>query len=554
MRKRSTIWQTALAAVCIAVIPSVSMAAVTTIDDGALAGWTATGDVLAVSAPASGGNPGGYCRVDDRASGDMIWVIAPPEYLGNWHSKATLSADLIQFSASGTSLGPVQFEISGPGGCYTRTFPTAPLLGVWRTYGTPLDESLWTRQSGAWSTLLDNVTQLRILCEYINGDEVNGLDNVALLDGGAACRIGEAKVLPDGTCVTLTGIVTRVLSDSVYIQETDRSSGIRLKNNLAVDENSLITVTGLLGTLNRERVLENPTVLSVQPATAPVPLKCITRDLGGRGAAAADPALGTAPGLKNTGLLVAARGRVTVLPPAGEFELDDGGEHPVLAQLDNALALPLPGSYISCTGISGARTDGVDAPLLLSVRDVQDCWLPLGVNLLRNPGAEEGPSGSGAPVRPMLAWTPTSDFTAANYGSTVPAEQSTAIGGGRSFFYGGNNSAYSEATQVVDVSQFAALADAGGLQAKLSGYLAGYDTQGDSATVTAAFQDATGAVLGSIQIGPQTGSMQKFIFHQQNGAVPTFTRSVQVKMMSRRAAGSNNDGYFDNISLVLTAP
>src|SRR5512140_730929 len=105
-------------------------------DDGSMEGWTVTGDVAGVTNPGTGGNPGGYLRMVDRAVGAVCYVYAPPKFLGNWHDKQSLSADLTQIRFSGSQFKTVEFQISGPGGVYTRVFPERPPLGVWRTYGT----------------------------------------------------------------------------------------------------------------------------------------------------------------------------------------------------------------------------------------------------------------------------------------------------------------------------------------------------------------------------------------------------------------------------------
>lgn len=68
------------------------------------------------------------------------------------------------------------------------------------------------------------------------------------------------------------------------------------------------------------------------------------------------------------------------------------------------------------------------------------------------------------------------------------------------------------------------------------------------------YLDESGGELGTLQIGPQAGSNQQFIFHQQTGTVPALTRKLEVRMISVTKDGSNNNGYFDKLSLILRSP
>jgi hypothetical protein len=184
--------------------------------------------------------------------------------------------------------------------------------------------------------------------------------------------------------------------------------------------------------------------------------------------------------------------------------------------------------------------------------------LPSG-NLLQNPGAEGGPGAATAAdtVAPP-SWLTTPNFTAVQY--TAPGSPDATvvaqIGGGLNYFAGGQNTAVSTATQVVDVSVAAPEIDAGGARATLSGYLGGFAGQEDFATVDALFLDARGGQLGKLTIGPvttaQRGGLTTLLPRATEGAVPAATRSVRVVMTSTRQSGSYDDGYLDNLGLVLS--
>ena len=139
----------------------------------------------------------------------------------------------------------------------------------------------------------------------------------------------------------------------------------------------------------------------------------------------------------------------------------------------------------------------------------------------------------------------------------LTAADSTALGGGVNFFAGGPGGATSAATQVVDVSGAAAEIDAGKVAATLSALLGGYATQTDHAAVTATFLNAggrrrRGAVAPAHRHArPIATSTTALIARTASGAVPAGTRQISVRIDAIRDEGSYNDGYIDNVSLVL---
>ncbi len=90
----------------------------------------------------------------------------------------------------------------------------------------------------------------------------------------------------------------------------------------------------------------------------------------------------------------------------------------------------------------------------------------------------------------------------------------------------------------------------------LSGFLGGFATQNDRATLTATFKDGGGGTLAIASIGPVTnvdrGNVTGLLFRTTSGSVPAGTRTVDLLLTLTRAAGFSNDGYADNLSLVLT--
>jgi hypothetical protein len=184
---------------------------------------------------------------------------------------------------------------------------------------------------------------------------------------------------------------------------------------------------------------------------------------------------------------------------------------------------------------------------------------PLGTNLLLNGDAEVGPgSGSGNDLELIPDWTTTSVFTVVQFGAPAfptPAV-ATAIGGGANFFAGGQGRAFSSASQIVNVSDLASSIDAGQASVALTGFLGGFDGQDDNMTVTATFLSSTSDPLGVLSIGPVTqpdrDGLTTLLFRSISGALPGGTRSIVVEMDAARFQGTYDDGYADNLSLVVS--
>ncbi len=185
----------------------------------------------------------------------------------------------------------------------------------------------------------------------------------------------------------------------------------------------------------------------------------------------------------------------------------------------------------------------------------------LDVNLLANPGGEDGPGDPGGytVVTDMPFWTRTGNFNVVryeapdfpNYSSPGPPER------GLNFLAGGPANQYSTASQDISIASLAGQVDTGKLTATLSGWLGGYSSQGDHAVVRADFLDSGANPLGACVIGPVTsaerGNVTGMLFRESSAAVPPLTRAIRVTVQMTRLAGSYNDGYADELSLVLSA-
>ena len=200
--------------------------------------------------------------------------------------------------------------------------------------------------------------------------------------------IAWAKTLPVGSPLStpLSGKVvtagTGRFSGSIYIEEPDRSAGIRVATTSLRDPGDIVDVSeGTVGELDGERFVAGATVAWKERGTALRPIGLINRNLGGGDVCAGGvirqkgvTALKTpnervtSPDLNNIGLLVKTTGRITARIAQGSREyiyIDDGsalrealGKTGVRVEVGhladgNEIWLP-PGDeqYVVVTGIS----------------------------------------------------------------------------------------------------------------------------------------------------------------------------------------------------------
>jgi hypothetical protein len=178
-----------------------------------------------------------------------------------------------------------------------------------------------------------------------------------------------------------------------------------------------------------------------------------------------------------------------------------------------------------------------------------------GHNLIENPGAEAGVGSSGDTQVPVPDWKPTGGFTATMYsaGEDLSPTSPGPRDRGKNYFYGGPASALSTGKQTVTLPAAAG----SGVSYDLTGWLGGYDSQGDYATFTVTFESATGAKVGSARIGPVTEAQRKgvseLLKRTASGSVPATTEKLAFTLKMVRESGSDDDGLADNLSLVFSS-
>lgn len=190
-----------------------------------------------------------------------------------------------------------------------------------------------------------------------------------------------------------------------------------------------------------------------------------------------------------------------------------------------------------------------------------DC--SFGGNLIVNGDAEADPSatGDGTINHDVSAWmNETGDFTITKYNalngfptSTAPGPENRGV-----FFFSGGRTALSTASQTIDVATCAAEIDSNTQRFLLSGFLGGWTSSNDQAKVSLSFRDAGNAEIGTASIGPVTAGDRRNITglfpRSSSGIVPAGTRTIEVSLQITRFDTTFNDGYADNLSLVLLPP
>ena len=204
--------------------------------------------------------------------------------------------------------------------------------------------------------------------------------------------------------------------------------------------------------------------------------------------------------------------------------------------------------------MTGARIAAVAVALALVGGPSAHAAVPSG-NLVRNPGAEDGPGAQDTSTVPVPGWATTGSFTAVAYGD-APGFLGPIDGGGAGFFAGGDGSEAAQAVQEFDVAPDAGLIDQCRVSATASGWFGGAGSQGDSARAEVAFLGADRAVIGTgIQIGNPTvadrGGASGYRSYTQTARVVPGTRVIRFTVIASRTDGTYNDGYADNLSLAL---
>ncbi|MEI6915073.1 MAG: hypothetical protein WCL39_08075, partial [Armatimonadota bacterium] len=222
----------------------------------------------------------------------------------------------------------------------------------------------------------------RFLLGYMEGDVLSGAPSslYGLLVSAGASTASGIKSNPDGTRVALTNkVVTSIEtqpSEIVYVQEPDRSSGIRVSPDSLPNLNTgdVVTVYGDLSTTDDgERVITGATITPTGSMTAPIPLKMINRSVSGGdwqvSGTAGQRGVTGGKGLNNIGLLVRTAGSFTYVDNH-TLTIEDGSGATITCQTPSTVLANPAWKHVTVTGISSIRKSGEVYNRLLRVTAV----------------------------------------------------------------------------------------------------------------------------------------------------------------------------------------
>lgn len=197
---------------------------------------------------------------------------------------------------------------------------------------------------------------------------VNEVSNLA--------KLGEALPYIDGQKVKITSKIvvagTDQIGGSFYLEELDRSAGLRVVTSALVREGNKVSLLGPVGTLYGEKAVLNPVEVTIEDVGCPTakPLCMLARDIGAGEPMYSLPCGWRPSGLRNIGILAKVTGQVTAIG-SDVFYLDDGsgaydGIGPGGIRVKAKGALPSVGNFVSVVGISGC--DQVGATIVPTLR------------------------------------------------------------------------------------------------------------------------------------------------------------------------------------------
>ena len=219
-----------------------------------------------------------------------------------------------------------------------------------------------------------------------NGEGVaNGTVDLGPYDYGTPATVDTISAAfgkADGEPLTLLSKpVTAALPGMFWIEETKRTSAVKVLSSTAVTVGHSVNVTGSLGMSGVERVLFADDVADQGQGELPSAVFIDVRNLGGAAFNSSTPGVTTTSGLYNIGMLVRIAGTVSYLntsdASAKFFYVDDGSGsidgsgHMGVKVLCRDLDTPISSSVIVTGVVSGELAGSKVAPVII-VRDGSD--------------------------------------------------------------------------------------------------------------------------------------------------------------------------------------
>lgn len=177
----------------------------------------------------------------------------------------------------------------------------------------------------------------------------------------------ELHQIPNGTPVRITQLVVTSGSDDIpgriYVEQPNRICGIALlfdRNPQGITEGDQVEVTGVVQTINGERVISGASIAKVGNTT-PLKSLAISQKWIGGAQNQYSPGITNGLGVSNIGLLVTVYGRVVSTSAFDYFYIDDGSNRDDgtgfigLKVSCRDLAKPPKNAFVRVTGISSVE-------------------------------------------------------------------------------------------------------------------------------------------------------------------------------------------------------
>lgn len=187
------------------------------------------------------------------------------------------------------------------------------------------------------------------------------------------CSIMATKYKPVGSQVSITGAITAIFGESIYVESTNRESGIRVDaagHGLSAGHiGKIVNVTGIVSAdvLTQEIHISSGIIDVTSQTRQILPLGLTNKSCGG-GTAGGQAGVIGGMGLNTVGLLVRSAGLASG-GDANGFSIADGSGVVVRVLLPSA-GVTYDGRYVIVTGISSIGSEGVRVIRSLCVETV----------------------------------------------------------------------------------------------------------------------------------------------------------------------------------------
>ena len=264
---------------------------------------------------------------------EMVRVYSPPDGVNEYTTKCPFTFVPTSGDASKPATPVVTAPPTSSGGTQLSASWTA--TGVSYRYAisvTADDEGEYVK---SWTnTTSTSVTATGLALEdgvkyfwFVQAKSANGVWSDIGVSAGtvvqAPSKIGVAKLKNLGIGVSIENVaVTRSSATEFWVQEQDRSAGVRVLSSANPAVNTLVTFAGTLTVDNSttEKYIDaTGNAVAAGAAFTPAPLKTGQKDIAGKLATGGN-------GLPDDGLLVTVWGKTTQVMPLGNpfFYMDDG--------------------------------------------------------------------------------------------------------------------------------------------------------------------------------------------------------------------------------------